>query len=63
MKNYKISIITVTKNSEKFLHQNILSVNSQNYKNFEHIFVDGNSEDKTLKNYKIIKKKSKINNK
>ncbi len=57
MKNYKISIITVTKNSEKFLHQNILSVKSQNYKNFEHIFVDGNSEDKTLEIIKSYKKK------
>ena len=57
MKNYKISIITVTKNSEKFLHQNILSVKSQNYKNFEHIFVDGNSEDKTLEIIKSNKKK------
>ena len=57
MKNFKISIITVTKNSEKFLHQNILSVKSQNYKNFEHIFVDGNSEDKTLEIIKSYKKK------
>ena len=47
MKNYKISIITVTKNSEKFLSQNILSVKSQKYKNFEHIIVDGNSTDNT----------------
>ena len=44
MKKYKISIITVTKNSEKFLSENILSVKSQNYKNFEHIIVDGNSK-------------------
>ena len=57
MKNHKISIITVTKNSEKFLRQNISSVKSQNYKNFEHIFVDGNSEDKTLKIIKSYKKK------
>ena len=57
MKNYKISIITVTKNSEKFLRQNISSVKSQNYKNFEHIFVDGNSKDKTLKIIKSYKKK------
>ena len=49
MKNYKISIITVTKNSEKFLPQNIKSVKSQKYKNFEHIIVDGNSNDKTIK--------------
>ena len=49
MKKFKISIITVTKNSEKFLLQNILSVKSQNYKNLEHIIVDGNSKDKTIK--------------
>ncbi len=49
MKKYKISIITVTKNSEKFLKQNISSVKSQKYKNFEHIIVDGNSKDKTIK--------------
>ena len=48
MKKYKISIITVTKNSEKFLLQNILSVKSQSYKNLEHIIVDGNSKDKTI---------------
>ena len=57
MRNYKISIITVTKNSEKFLNQNILSVSSQQYKNFEHIIVDGNSKDKTLKIIKLHKKK------
>ena len=65
MKKYKISIITVTKNSEKFLLQNILSVKSQNYKNFEHIIVDGNSTDKTIKiinshkkNIKFVKNKN-----
>ena len=65
MKKYKISIITVTKNSEKFLSENILSVKSQNYKNFEHIIVDGNSNDKTIKiinshrkNIKFIKNKN-----
>ena len=65
MKKYKISIITVTKNSERFLLQNILSVRFQNYKNFEHIIVDGNSKDKTIKiinshkkNIKLIKNKN-----
>ena len=65
MKNYKISIITVTKNSEKFLAQNISSVKSQNYKNYEHIIVDGNSVDKTIDiikkrkgNIKLIKNKN-----
>ena len=58
MKNqFKISIITVTKNSEKFLKRNINSVLNQNYKNYEHIIVDGNSTDKTLKILKKYKKK------
>ena len=53
MKKYKISIITVTKNSQKFLEKNIKSVLSQSYKKYEHIIVDGNSTDNTLL---IIKK-------
>ena len=47
MKN-KISIITVTKNSEKYLEKNILSVHKQKYKNYEHIIIDGKSTDKTI---------------
>jgi glycosyltransferase involved in cell wall biosynthesis len=42
------SIITCTKNSAKYLRNNIKSVQNQTYKNFEHIFVDGFSEDKTV---------------
>ena len=57
MNNYKITIITVTKNSEKFLKKNINSVLNQNYKNYEHILVDGNSTDKTIKIIKSYKKK------
>ena len=60
MKNYKISIITVTKNSEKFLSQNILSVKSQRYKNFEHIIIDGNSKDNTIKIINFHKKNLKL---
>tara|TARA_B100000900_G_C20576784_1_gene715690 strand:+ start:1209 stop:1946 length:738 start_codon:yes stop_codon:yes gene_type:complete len=60
MKKYKISIITVTKNSERFLLQNILSVRFQNYKNFEHIIVDGNSKDKTIKIINSQKKSIKF---
>jgi glycosyltransferase involved in cell wall biosynthesis len=57
-KNKKISIITVTKNSEKYLEECILSVHNQTYKNYEHIIIDGNSRDNTLD---IIKKhKDKI---
>tara|TARA_B110000196_G_C21066244_1_gene625024 strand:- start:353 stop:1090 length:738 start_codon:yes stop_codon:yes gene_type:complete len=57
-KKLKISIITVTKDSEKYLEENILSVNNQSYKNYEHIIIDGNSNDQT-KNI-IIKHKEKI---
>jgi len=60
MRKYKISIITVTKNSEKFLLQNILSVKSQKYRNFEHIIVDGNSEDRTIKIINSHKKSIKF---
>ena len=57
-KNFKISVITVTKNSEKFLEENINSLKNQTYKNFEHIIIDGNSTDRTVE---IIKKnKDKI---
>ena len=57
MKKNKISIITVTKNSEKYLEKNILSVYNQSYKNYEHIIIDGQSTDKTLKIIKKHKKK------
>ena len=51
--NFKISIITVTMNSEKFLEENIKSLSDQTHKNFEHIIIDGNSSDNTIE---IIKK-------
>ena len=60
MKKFKISIITVTKNSEKFIKENIKSLLSQSFKNFEHIIVDGNSSDKTLKIAKSFKNKIRI---
>ena len=45
----KVSIITVTLNSEKYLEDCINSVARQNYKNIEHIIIDGKSTDGTLK--------------
>jgi len=60
----KISIITATYNSQNFITTNLNSINNQTYKNFEHIIVDNNSQDKTLeiiknngKNIKIISEK------
>jgi glycosyltransferase involved in cell wall biosynthesis len=49
MKMKLFSIITCTFNSEKFIQENIESVLSQNYSNYEHIFIDGGSKDSTLK--------------
>ncbi len=60
MKEFKISIITVTKNSGKYLKKNIDSVINQNYKNFEHIIVDGNSTDNTIRIIKSYKNKVKL---
>ena len=55
----KISIITVTKNSEQYLEKNILSVSKQKYKNYEHIIIDGKSTDRTIDIISRHKKKIK----
>tara|TARA_B100001750_G_scaffold224373_1_gene215375 strand:- start:130 stop:891 length:762 start_codon:yes stop_codon:yes gene_type:complete len=47
-KNPKITIITVVKNNEKYLEENIKSLINQTYQNYEHIIVDGLSTDKTM---------------
>ena len=44
-----ISIITICKNSERFIEESILSVLSQNYQNIEYIIIDGDSKDSTKK--------------
>ena len=49
----KISIITPTFNSEKYLERCIKSIQSQDYNNIEHIIIDGDSTDETRN---IIKK-------
>lgn len=56
-KKLKISIITCCKNSMPYLKDNIFSVNNQNYRNFEHIFVLSKSTDGT---YEYLKKEKKI---
>ncbi|MDA7596889.1 glycosyltransferase [Candidatus Pelagibacter sp.] len=56
----KLSIITVCYNSEKTILDTINSVNSQTYKNIEHIFVDGGSTDNTINLIKNNPNKKKI---
>jgi glycosyltransferase len=45
----KISIITATYNSEQTILDCIASVNSQTYPDIEHIIIDGDSKDDTVK--------------
>lgn len=52
------SIITCTYNSAKYIKDNLNSVNAQTFKNFEHIFIDGFSNDGT---YEILKKYAEKN--
>lgn len=52
----KVSIVTVTFNSARFLEDCIRSVQMQQYKNIEHIIIDGKSTDGTVD---IIKKNEK----
>lgn len=42
------SIITSTLNSSKYLPRNIRSVKEQTFKDFEHLFIDGYSGDRTI---------------
>ena len=48
MNNPKISIITITYNSEKTLEETIKSIISQGYDNLEYLIIDGGSTDHTL---------------
>jgi glycosyltransferase involved in cell wall biosynthesis len=52
----RFSIITCTYNSEEYLQKNMDSIKNQTFKDFEHIFIDGFSTDKTME---IIEKYQK----
>ena len=64
MSNIFFSIICPTYNSEKFIKKSIQSLLNQDHKNFEIIYCDDSSTDKTidiLENYKVQFLKKKIN--
>ena len=52
----KISIITVTYNCAETINYTLNSIKLQDYKNIEHIVIDGDSKDGTKE---IIKKKNR----
>ena len=54
-----VSIIVPTFNSEKYLKNCIESILNQSYKNFEVIFVDNSSKDKTVQIIKDYIKQNK----
>lgn len=56
----KVSIITATYNSAKTIKDCLQSINCQTYKNVEHIVIDGESVDDTLKIIKEISPKTII---
>lgn len=53
----KISIITVCQNSVRVIEKALSSVHEQDYKNIEHIVIDGGSTDGTLKKIMIHRHK------
>ena len=58
MKRPFFTIITPTLNSEKYLEECIKSVESQSFKNLEHIFIDSFSKDNTLNILRKYKKRN-----
>ena len=55
----KVSIITISYNSENTISETLKSIKSQSFKDFEHIIIDGGSTDKTIS----IIEKANISNK
>ena len=61
MNNSTITIITSVFNGEKYIKECLLSVLNQTYSDFEHIIIDDNSNDNTVKIIKdLIKNDSRF---
>lgn len=60
MSDVRVSIVTPTYNSEKYIEETILSVLNQSYKNIQYIIIDGGSNDKTIDLIKKYKDKIDI---
>ena len=56
----RISLITVCFNSEDSIEKTLISVKNQNFQNFEHIIIDGNSQDNTIEIVRKFKHISKV---
>ena len=56
----KVTIITPTFNSSRFIISNLKSIKTQKYKNWEQIVIDNKSSDKTIDIIKKSIKKIKI---
>lgn len=57
----KLAIILCTKNGERFLNEQLDSIENQDYKSFDLFISDDSSSDRTLEIIHSFKKKSKIN--
>ncbi|MGB4839007.1 MAG: glycosyltransferase family 2 protein, partial [Saprospiraceae bacterium] len=53
MDHLKLSIITVTYNAEPFIESTLISVAEQTFTDYEHLIIDGASDDTTLE---VVKK-------
>ena len=56
----RISLITVCFNSEDSIEKTLISVKNQNFQNFEHIIIDGNSQDNTIEIVRKFEHISKV---
>ncbi len=56
-KSIRFSIITVVKNDRKNIEKTITSILKQSFKNYEHILIDGKSDDGTVDIIKKYKRK------